>query len=362
MKHLVLFFLIVILTGLGIPAVADPFVDAVVEVSYGTGSGFGQGQFPEIVMGPPQGGGEGAGSTDVLSLGDGGSIILEFTDNIARNGPGPDLIVFENPFYAGGSPQNVYVEAAFVEVSQDGENFLRFPNDYDPDGEPVNNPANWSGFAGVRPVLSHPENGIDPTDPETAGGDAFDFEDVGLEWVRYVRIVDTDEPPNAAFDDDGDEIYDPGWPSAETGGFDLDAVAAVHSEELTTPTPVPTQTPTPFPTGFSVDLQLTQSIFEPFDLFVLDLEIQNGSGTEPETWIVILLDVFGEYFFWPGWVHGFDGVFARIESGVTIMNIFDFLWPDVPGEAHGLAFWAALISEEFLLMSGIDRVEFGYRN
>jgi hypothetical protein len=63
-------------------------------------------------------------------------------------------------------------------------------------------------------VLANPdENDIDPTDPEKAGGDAFDLKDVGLKMIRFVRITDLDN----AVGGEG------------TMGFDLDAVAAVHS-------------------------------------------------------------------------------------------------------------------------------------
>jgi len=164
MKFMGLFFISFLAAT--VPCVhADPFVDVVTEVVYGETAGHGQDEFPEIVLGPPRGAGEAAGSLDVLSLGNGGMITLAFADNIAQNGPGPDLIIFENAFYVSQNPENTFCEVGFVEVSQDGINFFRFFNDYDPDGEPVHNPLNWSGFAGVYPVLSHPDNGIDPTSP-----------------------------------------------------------------------------------------------------------------------------------------------------------------------------------------------------
>ena len=64
--------------------------------------------------------GQAAGnSMDVISLGDGGSITLAFSQPIT-NGPGYDLAVFENGF------QSTFLELAFVEVSSDGQNFVRF--------------------------------------------------------------------------------------------------------------------------------------------------------------------------------------------------------------------------------------------
>ena len=73
------------------------------------------------------------------------------------------------------------------------------------------------GCAGVTPVLSSPESGIDPTDPSSAGGDAFDLSDVGVARARLVRIVDRTE-----------EYYGTTlWCSPPKGGFDLDAVSVV---------------------------------------------------------------------------------------------------------------------------------------
>ena len=61
--------------------------------------------------------------TDVVSLGEGGTITLSFERPLA-DGPGPDFAVFENGFSDG------FLELAFVEVSSDGEHFVRFPSAY----------------------------------------------------------------------------------------------------------------------------------------------------------------------------------------------------------------------------------------
>ena len=49
----------------------------------------------------------------------------------------------------------------------------------------------------------------DPHDPDTAGGDAFDLADVGLESARFVRITDRSDITGL------------------NGSFDLDAIALV---------------------------------------------------------------------------------------------------------------------------------------
>ena len=83
---------------LGGHALAEPFADQVVAYQIGPGGGAGLDEMPGIVLGPPRGGGPFQGSTDTLSLGLGGWIVLEFTSGSIVDGPGVDFTVFENPF------------------------------------------------------------------------------------------------------------------------------------------------------------------------------------------------------------------------------------------------------------------------
>lgn len=157
---------------------------------------------PEVVLGPPR------GTMDTVSLGCGGQLTLGFVDPGIVDGPGPDFIVFENPF--PGFP-----EPARVEVSQDGCTFLPFPCD----------PVTLEGCAGITPVLANQSNDIDPSDPTQAGGDAFDLEDLGLDQVRFVRVIDVSAQHWAP---QGLDYCDPA-PMAGNGkgGTDLDTIVAV---------------------------------------------------------------------------------------------------------------------------------------
>lgn len=177
----------------------DPFADGVADFSPGDGAGFGQDLLPDVVLGSPEGAGELAGSLDVLSLGEGGSIVLEFYDHPVVDGPGDDLLVFENAF--SGWP-----ETGEVAVSVDGETWHTWPCAAEgADGD-------YPGCAGVAPVYASSSNGIDATDPDQAGGDAFDLAELGLDEAWFVRIVDT-----------GHNAY-----AGDSGGFDLDAIASIH--------------------------------------------------------------------------------------------------------------------------------------
>lgn len=211
-------------TLLPVPARAGSFVDAIVSFVPGSAAGFGADQLPDIILGPPLGGGPTEGSLDVLALGNGGAIVLTFAGDIC-DGPGPDFTIFENAFAAGDPSGAVFAEVAFVAVSVDGDGFVTFPWDS----------RSFAGLAGKTAVLSHPDNGIDPFDPEVSGGDAFDLADLGLARVRFLRITDA----GASIPDPGNRV-----PPGNSGGFDLDAVAVLHPCEDVPATATPTATAT----------------------------------------------------------------------------------------------------------------------
>ena len=184
----------------GAPPLVDPYADRVVRILPGTGAGFGQDRFPEVVLGPPSGAGASSGSLDVLSLGREGLIELEFTDVVAVDGPGVDLLVFENPF-------GTFFETGVVSVSDDGVDWRQFPCDA------TDIDAGFPGCAGTHVVFANPAMGISATDPAVSGGDGFDLALVGLRRARFVRVVDSG----------ANRFYGP-----PGGGFDLDAIAVVN--------------------------------------------------------------------------------------------------------------------------------------
>ena len=202
---------------------ADRFVTGVVSFNPTACTGYGQSDMPWIVEGPPVGGGCCEGSTDVVSLGSGGSIVLTFAPNAIVDGPGADFIVFENPFWIDDDPSNPYAEPGEISVSDDGTTWTTFPcaPTADPgasDGTGVS-PPYPAACGGWQVVYSTPSNGISPVDPNAAGGLALDLATVGVTHARYVRIVDkTDEQcPEAG-------------PRPDNAGFDLDAIAIINAE------------------------------------------------------------------------------------------------------------------------------------
>ncbi len=183
-----------------------PYASAVVSFEPGDSAGFGEDRLPDIVLGPPRGGGQEVGSLDVLSLGKGGSIEVGFGTRAIVDGDGPDFVVFENAFWPGGSASQVFAEPGAVEVSDDGDSWTGFACVSAGDGE-----GHFPGCAGWTPTLVYDASALVPLDPAITGGDAFDLAEIGVARARFVRITDVS------------------YAGAEpTAGFDLDAVGVIH--------------------------------------------------------------------------------------------------------------------------------------
>jgi len=173
---------------------------------YGEGAGYGQNRYPDVVLGPPRGEGTLRGSLDTLSLGAGGEIVLDVGGSGAFDGEGADFIIFENAFYISGQASAPYVELAEVSVSVDGKRWKTFGCD-------TADKPTFEGCAGSRPVYSRPDNDISAFDADNAGGNAFDLAKIDLKRARYIRIRDLKSQ----------------YIETPKTGFDLDAVAIVHS-------------------------------------------------------------------------------------------------------------------------------------
>ena len=171
---------------------------------------------PQKALGPAEG-----TSFEVVSLGSGGSITMTF-DPPLSNGLGWDFAIFENSF------SDTFLELAYVEVSSDGVHFIRFDNDsltVDPvGGFGATDPTNIDGFGGkYRQGFGTP---FDLADLSTKD-DVLDGL-VKLNEIGYVRIIDI-IGDGTFFDTSGDVIWDP-YPTAQSAGFDLDAVGVRYHQ------------------------------------------------------------------------------------------------------------------------------------
>jgi hypothetical protein len=156
---------------------------------------------------------------DAVSLGRGGSIIVSF-DRAIRDGEGYDFAVFENSF------SDDFLELAFVEISTDGEIFLRYDNTYL--GETplaafdTHDTRLIGSLAGkYRQGFGTPfDLSVFVNRPEVTSG----LVDLGN--IRFVRVVDI-VGDGSSVDSFGNVIYDP-YPTIESAGFDLDAVGVLN--------------------------------------------------------------------------------------------------------------------------------------
>ena len=167
-------------------------------------------------------------STDVVSLGDGGHITLRFTNPIG-NGTGPDFAVFENSF------SHTFIELAHVEVSTDGNTFVRIPSQ-----SMTQTTTQVGGFGSVNCEEIHNLAG------KYIGGygTPFDLEDIAdstgidVDSIAYVRIIDvvgSIDPAYGTTDALGNYINEPFPTPFGSGGFDLDAVGVINEYEAPEP-------------------------------------------------------------------------------------------------------------------------------
>lgn len=156
----------------------------------------------------------------IVSLGDSGVAVLTF-DNPISNTDGADFAVFENSF------DHSFLELAFVEVSSDGINYVRF------DAVSLTDTTVQTGSFGTT----------DPTNIyNLAGkfkgsyGTPFDLEELknnplldvnSITHVKIIDVIGSIENAYATRDANGNIVNDP-WPTPfDQSGFDLDAVAVI---------------------------------------------------------------------------------------------------------------------------------------
>jgi hypothetical protein len=164
----------------------------------------------------------GTDTTAIVSLGDGGAITLGFALPIV-DGPGADFAVFENGF------ADEFLELAFVEVSSNGTDFVRFPA-----ASLTPTDSQVGSFGALDPTNLHNLAGK----YRVGFGTPFDLTDVvglsglvDVQQIHFVRIVDvvgTIDPTHARLDSLGNTINDPYATAFASGGFDLDAVGVMH--------------------------------------------------------------------------------------------------------------------------------------
>jgi len=222
---------------------------------------------PNKALGPATG----KGDEDIFSLGDlsreqisqgvlPGQMTLMF-DEAIRNGEGYDFAVFENGLLsefttpAGSAAGQMFAELAYVDVSSNGEDFVRFPA--------VSLTAEPVGLFGTIEISNvYNLAGKHPNSGRRCTGTGFDLQEIAkkpsvisglvdINDIRYVRIVDI--PGTGDFYDEAVRHIDPGtqpawdcyannhpiydaWdtslvPLHPSGGFDLEAIGVLKEQK-----------------------------------------------------------------------------------------------------------------------------------
>jgi hypothetical protein len=163
-------------------------------------------------------------SSDVVSLGDGGSIILAF-ENPIKNGEGPDFAVFENSF------DETFLELAHIEVSTDGIRFVRIPSISLTQTLTQTGSFESTDATKINNLAGKYRQGF---------GTPFDLNDIidstgiNLDSINYVKVIDVVGSINSNLgskDSQGHFINDP-YPTAfSSGGFDLDGIGVINENK-----------------------------------------------------------------------------------------------------------------------------------
>lgn len=168
---------------------------------------------PYMALGKPD-----STTTRAISLGEGGTALITF-DRPILNGEGKDFVVFENAF------GTTFLELAFVEVSSDGVNFFRFPNQttsfHNPDSTTEGRGAErYNNLAGKY---------------ELGWGVGFDINEIednellDKNNIRFVRLVDVIN--GVSTDSEGNIIYDGVSWATYSQGFDLTGIGIINGGE-----------------------------------------------------------------------------------------------------------------------------------
>ena len=173
------------------------------------------------------------GAGGLLPIGNGGRITLTFGTPIA-NGSGYDFAVFENGFFSPGTSETMlFAELAYIEVSSNGTDFVRFDS-------ASQQPTSVGAFASQDVRLLSGLAGREPANY----GSVFDLTalankaavrngTVDLNHITHVRVVDivgARDYPNAGdtyLDSFGRDIYD-AHKTTGSGGYDLAGIAVLN--------------------------------------------------------------------------------------------------------------------------------------
>lgn len=137
---------------------------------------------------------------------------------------------------------------------------------------------------------------------------------------------------------------------------------------LSTPThtPIASQTPSPTPgdcLSTGVTIVMPGTLFHPGDAFFCNISVCNQEGMTLEGYpLIVLLDVFGQFFFAPSFEPTLDYYSMAFPVGISVVEVLpEFSWPQGAGTAEGIVWYAALTDPSITSLVGMmDSMTFGW--
>ncbi|HPQ39965.1 MAG TPA: DNRLRE domain-containing protein [bacterium] len=109
-----------------------------------------------------------------------------------------------------------------------------------------------------------------------------------------------------------------------------------------------------------IDLRLDQTTYRAGDTFTLSMLLANYRDVAVNGQLWLMLDVYGQYFFYPTWGLSPDYILQSYPANyLTVDTLMEFQWPAGAGAAQGIKFWAAFIDDETGAVT-YDFVQFGW--
>ena len=249
----------------------------------------------------------GVANFQVVSLGEGGSATYEF-DPALGDGPGWDLAIFENGFASG---DGFFLELAFVEVSSDGEHYVRFP---------ATSLTDTTQQIGTFDLLYPNQLNQLAGKYEGGLGTPFDLQrlvdsaGIDIQHITHLRIIDVvGQLENGRRDQAGRPINDP-WPTPfASSGFDLDAMAfrylgTTSTPEANSPLNEIAIYPNPAFVGEPLNLQLPEELHQE-DLYFRWYDQEGKLIQQSTTGPLVTPAVPGSYF-----LQVSDGLYQQVRT------------------------------------------------
>jgi hypothetical protein len=120
----------------------------------------------------------------------------------------------------------------------------------------------------------------------------------------------------------------------------------------------PPPTPTPPLEDLALDITTYTDYFVAGQVFQLDIIVQNNTGVDQVTDLFVVLEAWGEYYFWPRWTQTMTSRRRSYYPGENWEQLLNFVWPAGTGRGQGLVFHAALCTPGTLEVLSYDSCTF----